>query len=44
MEKFAIEVRCPFCGHVSVLGVDKKDYTAWENGGLAQNCFPYLSI
>ena len=42
MKKITIEVRCPFCGHVSILGVDKKDYTAWENGGLAQNCFPYL--
>ena len=42
MKKIAIEVRCPFCGHVSVLGVNKEDYLAWGSGELAQNCFPYL--
>ena len=42
MEKFAIEVRCPFCGHVSVVKVYAPDYIDWQNGNLAQNCFPYL--
>lgn len=42
MEKFAIEVRCPLCGHVSVVKVYAPDYIDWQNGNLAQNCFPYL--
>ena len=42
MRKIVIEVRCPFCGHVSVLGVSKEDYFAWRSGELAQNCFSYL--
>jgi len=42
MKKIAIEVRCPFCGHISVLGVNEEDYLAWDSGELAQNCFPYL--
>lgn len=42
MKKIAIEVRCPFCGHVSIVGVNEKDYIAWDCGELAQNCFPYL--
>jgi len=42
MKKIAIEVRCPFCGHVSVVGVNEEDYFAWGSGELAQNCFPYL--
>lgn len=42
MKKIAIEVRCPFCGHVSVVGVNEEDYIAWDSGELAQNCFPYL--
>lgn len=42
MKKIAIEVRCPFCGHVSILGVNEEDYIAWGSGKLAQNCFPYL--
>lgn len=42
MEKITIEARCPFCGHVSIIGVNEKDYIAWYCGELAQNCFPYL--
>ena len=42
MKKITIEVHCPFCGHVSILGVDAKDCIAWKNGGLVQDCFPYL--
>lgn len=44
MRKVVIEVRCPFCGHISVLGVSKKDYFAWRSGELAQNCFSYLDF
>lgn len=42
MKKIAIEVRCPFCGHVSIIGVNEEDYLAWSSGELIQNCFPYL--
>ena len=42
MKKIAIEVRCPFCGHVSILGVNEEDYLAWGSGKLAQDYFPYL--
>ena len=42
MKKIAIEVRCPFCGHVSAVSVNEEDYFAWGSGELAQNCFPYL--
>lgn len=42
MKKIAIEVCCPFCGHVSIVGVNEEDYLAWGSGELAQNCFPYL--
>jgi hypothetical protein len=42
MKKIAIEVRCPFCGHVSIIGVNEEDYITWSSDELAQNCFPYL--
>ena len=44
MKKIAIEVRCPFCGHVSIVGVNEEDYLAWDSGEPAQNCFPYLDV
>ena len=42
MNKIALDVRCPHCGHVSTIKVDGNDYFDWMCGGLAQNCFPYL--
>lgn len=38
-----LEARCPFCGKVSVVTVNEKDYEAWQSGALVQNAFPYLS-
>ena len=43
MKKFAIEVCCPLCGHVSVVKVNAPDYIDWQNGNLAQSCFSYLT-
>lgn len=43
MKKITVEVRCPFCGYVSAVCADAMDYADWKMGGLAQNCFPYLS-
>ena len=38
-----IEIECPFCGCVHFVDVIDEDYFKWLDGGLAQNCFPYLS-
>lgn len=43
MKKFAIEVCCPLCGHVSTVKVYAPDYIDWQNGNLAQDCFQYLN-
>ena len=34
---------CPFCGEESLVIVDKKDYTNWQNGLVSQKAFPYLN-
>lgn len=34
---------CPICGKESYVYVSAKDFEAWQTGGLAQDCFPYLS-
>ena len=34
---------CVFCGKRSKVIVAIADFEAWQNGGLAQKCFPYLS-
>ena len=34
---------CPFCGKETAITFLSEDYTAWQNGELAQNAFPYLS-
>jgi len=43
MNKITLEVRCPHCGHISIIKVDGNDYFDWMCGELAQNCFPYLN-
>lgn len=35
--------RCPFCGEEHTVEVRLEDYHAYRQGGLAQDCFPYLS-
>lgn len=36
--------RCPMCGKVSSVSVNETDVNKYMNGGLVQNCFPYLNI
>ena len=33
---------CPFCGHENSINVCEEDYSAWQNGALVQDAFPYL--
>lgn len=40
---FAIDVTCPFCGTVNTVYVFEDDFEDWQNGALAQDCFPYLA-
>lgn len=37
-----IEILCPFCEHIHFVDVIEEDYFKWCEGGLAQECFPYL--
>ena len=39
----SVETICPFCGTTYFVDVDEKDYVNWINGGMVQDCFPYLS-
>lgn len=34
---------CPMCGKVTLVIVNSNDLLTWKNGGLAYDCFPYLS-
>ena len=34
---------CPFCGHENSINVREEDYSAWQDGALVQDAFPYLS-
>ena len=38
-----IRRHCPICGKLSTVKVEDEDYKKWQNGGLVQNCFPYLT-
>lgn len=38
-----IVCECPFCGKEYEVNVKLEDFLAWRQGGLVQNCFPYLS-
>lgn len=38
-----IVCECPVCGKEYEVEVKLDDFLAWRLGGLAQNCFPYLS-
>ena len=35
--------KCPMCGKLQTLIVNKYDYEKWQRGELVQKCFPYLS-
>ena len=37
-----IAVQCQRCGSIIELEVREEDFNRWNNGGLAQDCFPYL--
>lgn len=39
-----IEVRCPFCGHVSSIFVDTDGAFAYTEGAKVQEAFPYLHV
>lgn len=34
---------CPFCGRENSINVREEDYSAWQDGALVQDAFPYLS-
>ena len=38
-----IEKVCPFCGKVTLVEVDSKQYNAWESGKLIQYAMPTMS-
>ena len=37
-----LEIKCPFCGNVSEITVDKDGYDKYQNGELIQFAFPEL--
>jgi len=37
-----LKSKCPHCGSVTFVTVDKNDYEDWQNGKFVQNAFPYL--
>lgn len=39
----AVCKRCPKCHQLHGVAVFKQDYIDWAEGGLIQNCFPYLT-
>lgn len=43
IDMVSITATCPICGHSNTIMVYSDDYDRWQNGGLAQDCFPYLS-
>lgn len=38
-----VETVCPFCGRVDSVVVLEEDFENYVNGGLVQECFPYLT-
>lgn len=41
--KINVVMTCPICGEDHFVEVEDTDLKKYEAGGLAQNCFPYLS-
>ena len=39
-----IVTRCPFCGCGNEVEVNETDYFDWDDGKMAQDAFPYLSV
>jgi hypothetical protein len=35
--------KCPICGALSTIDVNKEDYENWQRGELVQFAFPYLT-
>ena len=44
MKKFDsfVEIRCPFCGNVTLLSVVEEDFQKWQGGALIQDAMPYM--
>lgn len=43
MRTMTVSTSCPFCGNITNVSVDPKDFSNWKNGTNAQDAFPYLS-
>ena len=43
MTEIILTAICPFCGNHTNVKVFEEDYVRWQEGGLVQDCFPYLS-
>lgn len=39
-----IAIECPFCGQVTFIETTAEAIRAYENGALAQDAFPHLSV
>lgn len=39
-----VEVECRMCGKTHYLKVEAQDFNDWNNGKLAQDAFPYLTL
>ena len=38
--KIEVSKVCPFCGAISIVEVEEKEYTKWQNGALIQHAMP----
>lgn len=43
IKSITLEIQCPFCENIHSVNILEEDYFQWIGGGLAQDCFPYLS-
>ena len=42
-KEVSVATACPFCGHANFVEVNENDLFDYEDGGKAQDCFPYLT-
>lgn len=41
-EQITLKYKCPHCGSITFVTVNKNDYEDWQKCKLVQNAFPYL--
>jgi hypothetical protein len=43
-KEVCVVTQCPFCGRGNEVEVNEADYWDWDDGMMAQDAFPYLSV